>query len=45
MDDTLAIIELLNNKVKYGLDVLSASDKYLDAIDEMLLDKVSFNYL
>ena len=45
MDDTLAIIELLGNKVKHGMDVLNASDKYLETMDEALLDKVSFNYL
>ncbi|XP_018346937.1 PREDICTED: uncharacterized protein KIAA1211 homolog [Trachymyrmex septentrionalis] len=40
MDDTLAIIELLSNKVKYGMDVLNASDKYLETMDETLLDKL-----
>ncbi|XP_018401762.1 PREDICTED: uncharacterized protein LOC108778936 [Cyphomyrmex costatus] len=39
-DDTLAIIELLSNKVKHGMDVLSASDKYLETMDEALLDKL-----
>lgn len=42
MDDTLAIIEFLSNKVKHGMDVLSTSDKYLETMDEVLLDKVSF---
>lgn len=41
MDDPLEIIELLNGKIKLGLDVLSVSDKYLEAMDEVLLDKVS----
>lgn len=46
MDDTLAIIELLSNKIKHGMDILSSSDnKYLETMDETLLDKVSFNYL
>lgn len=45
MDDTLAIIELLSDKVKHELNVLSASDKYLEAMDEALLEKVSFNYI
>ncbi|EGI57625.1 Coiled-coil domain-containing protein 151 [Acromyrmex echinatior] len=40
MDDTLAIIELLGNKVKHGMDVLNASDKYLETMDEALLDKL-----
>ncbi|KAL6264583.1 hypothetical protein P5V15_004685 [Pogonomyrmex californicus] len=40
MDDTLAIIELLNSKVKHGLDVLNVSDKYLETMDETLLDKL-----
>ncbi|XP_050453808.1 trichoplein keratin filament-binding protein isoform X1 [Cataglyphis hispanica] len=40
MDDTLAIIELLSDKVKHELDVLSASDKYLEAMDEVLLEKL-----
>lgn len=42
MDDTLTIIELLSNKVKHGMDILSASDKYLETMDEVLLDKVRF---
>lgn len=41
MDDTAAIIELLSNKVKHGMDILSASDKYLETMDEALVDKVS----
>ncbi|KYM93293.1 hypothetical protein ALC53_00230 [Atta colombica] len=40
MDDTLAVIELLSNKVKHGMDVLNASDKYLETMDEALLDKL-----
>ncbi|XP_020283144.1 uncharacterized protein LOC109854458 [Pseudomyrmex gracilis] len=40
MDDTLAIIELLNTKVNEGLDVLNTSDKYIETIDETLLDKL-----
>ncbi|XP_012541839.1 uncharacterized protein LOC105839823 [Monomorium pharaonis] len=40
MDDTLAIIELLNNKVKHGMDILSASDKYLETVDGVLPDKI-----
>ncbi|XP_071629994.1 uncharacterized protein [Temnothorax longispinosus] len=40
MDDTLAIIEMLTNKVKHGMDVLSASEKYIETMDEALLDKV-----
>ncbi|XP_072762201.1 outer dynein arm-docking complex subunit 3 [Anoplolepis gracilipes] len=40
MDDTLAIIELLSNRVKHELDVLSVSDKYLEAMDEALLEKL-----
>lgn len=45
MDDTLTIIELLSDKVKHGLDVLNASDKYLETMDEVLLEKVSLNYI
>lgn len=41
MDDPLEIIELLNGKIKFGLDILSVSDKYLEAMDEVLLDKVN----
>ncbi|XP_011697609.1 PREDICTED: rho-associated protein kinase 1 [Wasmannia auropunctata] len=40
MDDILVIIELLTDKVKHGMDVLSASDKYLETMDEPLLDKL-----
>ncbi|CAL1684067.1 unnamed protein product [Lasius platythorax] len=40
IDDTLEIIELLSDKVKHGLDVLSVSDKYLEAMDEALLEKL-----
>lgn len=40
MDDTLAILELLNTKVNEGLDVLNTSDKYIETMDETLLDKV-----
>ncbi|XP_070520930.1 outer dynein arm-docking complex subunit 3-like [Cardiocondyla obscurior] len=39
-DDTLAIIELLNSKVKHGMEILTASEKYLETVDETLLDKV-----
>lgn len=37
-------MELLNNKVKHELDVLSVPDKYFETMDEALLDKVSTNY-
>lgn len=41
MDDPLEIIEILNGKIKLGLDVLSVSDKYLEAMDEVLIGKVN----
>ncbi|XP_025156752.1 myosin-9 [Harpegnathos saltator] len=40
MDDPLEIIEFLSNKIKLGLDVLNVSDQYLEAMDEVLLDKM-----
>nr|XP_012235692.1 PREDICTED: filamin A-interacting protein 1-like [Linepithema humile] len=40
IDDILALIELLSDKVKHGLDVLSISDKYIETMDEALLDKL-----
>ncbi|XP_032691100.1 protein Hook homolog 3 isoform X2 [Odontomachus brunneus] len=40
MDDPLEIIEFLNGKIKFGLDILSVSDKYLETMDEVLLDKM-----
>ncbi|XP_014482614.1 PREDICTED: protein Hook homolog 3 [Dinoponera quadriceps] len=40
MDDPLIVIELLNGKITHGLEVLSVSDKYLEAMDEVLLDKM-----
>lgn len=41
MEDPLEIIEFLTDKIKQGLDVLSVSEKYLEAMDEVLLDKVN----
>jgi len=40
MDDTLTIIELLSDRVKYMFEILSVSDKYLEVTDEASLDKV-----
>jgi hypothetical protein len=41
MDDTLTIIELSSDRVKYMFEILSVSDKYLEVTDEASLDKVS----
>jgi len=42
MDDTLTIIELLSDRVKYMFEILSVSDKYLEVTDEASLDKVGY---
>ncbi|XP_019885842.1 uncharacterized protein LOC109610672 [Ooceraea biroi] len=40
-NDTLTIIELLNDRVKHVLEVSSVPDKYLEVTDEASSDKVS----
>lgn len=44
-DDTLAIIEILSDKVRHVLEVLNVSDKYLETTEETLLDKVRFAHV
>lgn len=45
MIDPLEIIGLLSEKVKRGFDALNVTDKYLETIDETLLDKVCWKHL